>query len=201
MSEVDYFDIDFSNMRFSFSLFASQHCCAACAADRAWLAEFCADFKLPFDLMIGVNRSVYRGGVFQGQDLYDSRVSLIDYAELFNAFPQVTFPISVLASVTNQELVSYAWIFPNVVTNGHWWADAAPGDGSRSAGGAGALGDPGCDHLGHIDTTLSLEGGELVVRVEIAGAAVGDPIMESMWLQAVARQLKHLARSLISSVQ
>ena len=33
--EVDYFDIDFSNMRLSFSLFASQHCCAACAADAA----------------------------------------------------------------------------------------------------------------------------------------------------------------------
>ena len=90
------------------------------------LAEFCADFKLPFDLMIGVNRAVYPGGVFQGQDLYDSRLSLIQYRELFNAFPQVTFPISVLASVTNQELTSYAWIFPNVVTNGHWWYSNTP---------------------------------------------------------------------------
>jgi len=90
------------------------------------LAEFCADFKLPFDLMIGVNRDVYRGGVYQGQDLFDSRVSLIQYKELFNAFPQVTFPVSVLASVTNQELVSYAWIFPNVVTNGHWWYSNTP---------------------------------------------------------------------------
>jgi glucuronate isomerase len=90
------------------------------------LAEFCAEFKLPFDLMIGVNRAVYRAGVYQGQDLYDSRVSLIQYQELFNAFPQVTFPISVLASVTNQELVSYAWIFPNVVTNGHWWYSNTP---------------------------------------------------------------------------
>jgi glucuronate isomerase len=90
------------------------------------LAEFCADFKLPFDLMIGVNRAVYSGGVYQGQDLYDSRVSLIQYRELFNAFPQVTFPISVLASVTNQELTSYAWIFPNVVTNGHWWYSNTP---------------------------------------------------------------------------
>lgn len=90
------------------------------------LAEYCAEFKLPFDLMIGVNRAVYRGGVYQGQDLYDSRVSLIQYKELFNAFPQVTFPISVLASVTNQELVSYAWIFPNVVTNGHWWYSNTP---------------------------------------------------------------------------
>jgi glucuronate isomerase len=90
------------------------------------LAEYCDEFKLPFDLMIGVNRAVYHGGVYQGQDLYDSRVSLIQYQELFNAFPQVTFPISVLASVTNQELVSYAWIFPNVVTNGHWWYSNTP---------------------------------------------------------------------------
>jgi glucuronate isomerase len=90
------------------------------------LAEYCAEFKLPFDLMIGVNRAVYRGGVYQGQDLFDSRVSLIQYQELFNAFPQVTFPISVLASVTNQELVSYAWLFPNVVTNGHWWYSNTP---------------------------------------------------------------------------
>ncbi len=90
------------------------------------LAEFCVEYWLPFDLMIGVNRAVYTGGVFQGQDLYDSRVSLIQYRELFNAFPQVTFPISVLASVTNQELTSYAWIFPNVVTNGHWWYSNTP---------------------------------------------------------------------------
>ena len=90
------------------------------------LAEFCADFHLPFDLMIGVNRAVYQDGVYQGQDLFDSRVSLIQYRQLFNAFPQVVFPISVLASVTNQELVSYSWIFPNVVTHGHWWYSNTP---------------------------------------------------------------------------
>ena len=90
------------------------------------LAELCSEFRLPFDLMIGVNRAVYPAGVFQGQDLYDSRVSLIQYQELFNSFPRVTFPISVLASVTNQELTSYAWIFPNVVTNGHWWYSNTP---------------------------------------------------------------------------
>ena len=76
--------------------------------------------------MIGVNRQVYPGGVFQGQDLFDKRTSLILYRELFNAFPQVTFPISVLAETSNQELVSYAWIFPNVVTNGHWWYSNIP---------------------------------------------------------------------------
>ena len=37
------------------------------------------EFKLPFDLMIGVNRGVYRGGRLSGPDLYDSRVSLIQY--------------------------------------------------------------------------------------------------------------------------
>src|SRR4029077_3162390 len=60
------------------------------------LAEHCRDFKLPFDLMIGVNRRVYETGVYQGQDLFDQRTSLIQYRRLFNAFPGVTFPISVL---------------------------------------------------------------------------------------------------------
>lgn len=97
------------------------------------LAELCDEYGLPFDLMIGVNRGVYPGGVYQGQDLYDSRVSLIQYSELFNSFPQVKFPISVLASVTNQELVSYAWIFPNVITNGHWWYSNTPSFIARDA--------------------------------------------------------------------
>ncbi|MBI2803977.1 MAG: glucuronate isomerase [Planctomycetes bacterium] len=99
----------------------------ACAAGVFWmLAEHCREFKLPFDLMIGVNRRVYRTGVFQGQDLFDQRTSLLQYAELFNAFPDVTFPISVLTSSQNQELASYSWIFPNVVTNGHWWYSNIP---------------------------------------------------------------------------
>lgn len=90
------------------------------------LVECCAEFGLPFDLMIGVNRQVYPAGVYQGQDLFDMRVSLIQYAPIFNAFPQVTFPISVLGHTSNQELVSYAWIFPNVATNGHWWYSNIP---------------------------------------------------------------------------
>src|SRR5262249_39208936 len=92
----------------------------------AILSELCRDFKLPFDLMIGVNRRVYREGVYQGQDLFDQRTSLFQYAELFNAFPDVTFSISVLSSGQNQELVSYSWIFPNVVTHGHWWYSNIP---------------------------------------------------------------------------
>jgi glucuronate isomerase len=90
------------------------------------LASMCAEHRLPFDLMIGVNRRVYEAGVYQGQDLFDQRCSLIQYRRLFNAFPQVTFPISVLSHGSNQELVSYSWIFPNVVTNGHWWYSNIP---------------------------------------------------------------------------
>ncbi len=90
------------------------------------IAEFCSEFELPFDLMIGVNRGVYPEGVYQGQDLFDKRTSLIEYKTLFNAFPKVVFPISVLGSTSNQELVSYSWIFPNVVTNGHWWYSNIP---------------------------------------------------------------------------
>jgi glucuronate isomerase len=90
------------------------------------LTEMCAEHHLPFDLMIGVNRRVYEAGVHQGQDLFDSRTSLFQYRALFNAFPQVTFPVSVLAQSSNQELVSYSWIFPNVVTNGHWWYSNIP---------------------------------------------------------------------------
>jgi glucuronate isomerase len=90
------------------------------------LVELCQEYRLPFDLMIGVNRRVYEHGVHQGQDLFDQRTSLIQYGRLFNAFPEVTFCVSVLSSGQNQELVSYSWIFPNVVTSGHWWYSNIP---------------------------------------------------------------------------
>lgn len=90
------------------------------------LARACAEWRLPFALMIGVHRRVYRAGVFQGQDLFDQRTSLHQFAELFNHFPQVRFCVSVLSSTQNQELASYSWIFPNVVTFGHWWYANAP---------------------------------------------------------------------------
>ena len=90
------------------------------------LAEFCADFKLPFDLMIGPIRNVYPAGVSGGRDLFDRRVSLHDYAGLFNHFANVTFPISTLSPDAGAELVAYSWIFPNVVPNGHWWYSNIP---------------------------------------------------------------------------
>jgi glucuronate isomerase len=90
------------------------------------LAECCRERRLPFDLMIGVNRAVYRQGVYQGQDLFDQRTSLRQFAELFNAFPEVPFCVSVLSQSQSQELVSYSWIFPNVITSGHWWYSNIP---------------------------------------------------------------------------
>ena len=85
------------------------------------IAEFCDEFKLPFDLMIGPIRNVYPAGVAGGRDLFDRRVSLADYRDLFNHFSGVTFPVSTLSPDAGGELVAYSWIFPNVVPNGHWW--------------------------------------------------------------------------------
>ena len=91
------------------------------------LARNCRAHNLPFDLMIGVNRGVYAAGVHQGRDLYNRTTSLQQYEEFLNDFPDVTFPISVLDHTANAELVSYAWIFPNVVASGHWWYSNLPG--------------------------------------------------------------------------
>jgi glucuronate isomerase len=90
------------------------------------LAEFCAEFRLPFDLMVGPVRNVYEAGVAGGRDLFDRRVSLYEYRELFNYFGNVIFPVSTLAPDAAAELVAYAWIFPNVLPMGHWWYSNVP---------------------------------------------------------------------------
>jgi glucuronate isomerase len=90
------------------------------------LAEFCAEFRLPFDLMIGPVRNVYPAGVSGGRDLFDRRVSLYEYRELFNHFANVTFPVSTLSPDAGAELVAYSWIFPNVLPLGHWWYSNIP---------------------------------------------------------------------------
>ncbi len=90
------------------------------------IAKLAQEFQMPFNLMIGVNRRVFRNGVYQGQDLFDQRTSLIQFSELFNKFPHSSFPISVLTSNQNQELASYSWIFPNILTHGHWWYSNVP---------------------------------------------------------------------------
>lgn len=90
------------------------------------LAEHCAEFKLPFDLMIGPIRDIYPAGVAGGRDLFDRRVSLRDYREVFNHFASVVFPVSTLSPDAGAELVAYSWIFPNVLPMGHWWYSNVP---------------------------------------------------------------------------
>lgn len=90
------------------------------------IAEFCSEFSLPFDLMVGPVRNVYPSGVSGGRDLFDRRVSLHDYRHVFNHFSNVTFPISTLSPDAGAELVAYSWIFPNVVPMGHWWYSNIP---------------------------------------------------------------------------
>ncbi len=90
------------------------------------LAELCAEFRLPFDLMIGPIRNVYPQGVAGGRDLFDRRVSLYDYRDLFNHFAAVSFPVSTLSPDAAGELVAYSWIFPNVLPMGHWWYSNVP---------------------------------------------------------------------------
>src|SRR5262249_11288208 len=69
------------------------------------LAEFCAEFRLPFELMIGPVRNIYPSGVAGGRDLFDRRVSLYEYRELFHHFAEVIFPVSTLAPDAGAELV------------------------------------------------------------------------------------------------
>ncbi len=90
------------------------------------LAELCSEHRLPFDLMIGPIRNVYPAGVHGGRDLFDRRVSLREYAELFNHFPEVVFPVSTLSPDAASELVAFSWIFPNVYPMGHWWYSNIP---------------------------------------------------------------------------
>lgn len=90
------------------------------------IAEFCDEFGLPFDLMIGPARDVYPAGVAGGRDLFDRRVSLYDYRALFNHFANTTFVVSTLAPDAAAELVAYSWIFPNVLPMGHWWYSNIP---------------------------------------------------------------------------
>lgn len=90
------------------------------------ITQLCADHRLPFDLMIGAIRVVYPAGVAGGQDLFDRRVSLAQYLTLFNAFPRVKFPVSIIDSGGNPELVTFGWILPNVYPAGHWWYSNIP---------------------------------------------------------------------------
>ncbi len=177
---------------------------AALARRVFWtIVELCDEYRLPMDLMIGVNRGVYAEGVHQGRDLYDSRVSLIQYRELFNAFPDVKFPISVLASVTNQELVSYAWIFPNVITNGHWWYSNTPSFIRRDAQ-ARLEAVPRNKQIGYYSDAYKLEfiapKFDMYRRI-LAGILFEDFVIERRWSEEQAIELgRQILRGNVESV-
>lgn len=85
------------------------------------LAALCRDFSLPLQIMYGVVRGAYEHGLHQGRDLPVAGASLRGLLPLLNAFPDVTFCLSVLSESQAQELSSYGWLMQNVVLSGHWW--------------------------------------------------------------------------------
>jgi glucuronate isomerase len=85
------------------------------------VAEFCRQYRFPFQVMVGAVRGAYHHGVPQGTDLPQAGDSLRGLLPLLNAFPDVTFCISVLSDTQAHELASYGWIVRNVVVSGHWW--------------------------------------------------------------------------------
>ena len=92
---------------------------------RAYMLDFlsglCEEYKLPFQLMLGVERDVYSQGVPGGRDAFQTNGSLLGLKYLLNKYPRVKFPISVLSSTEDKELAVYSRIFPNVYASGHWW--------------------------------------------------------------------------------
>lgn len=90
------------------------------------LAETCRQFEKPFQLMIGALRNVYPAGVIGGRDLLSKSGSLMQYAGLFNRYPEVAFTVSTLSVTWAHELATFAWIFPNVRPSGHWWYSNVP---------------------------------------------------------------------------
>ncbi len=85
------------------------------------LTAQCAEHALPFQVMCGALRGAYPHGVHQGRDLPVAGDTLRGLLPLLNAFPGVTFCLSVLSDSQVQELGSYGWILQNVVLSGHWW--------------------------------------------------------------------------------
>ena len=108
------------------------------ASRNAWYAyamelicAACRKYGVPFHLMIGVDRDVYKQGVPQGADLFDAVNSMRGYDHLFNSYPDVRFPVAVLADTTGLELTAASWIRHNVYPSGHWWYSNQPTDIAR----------------------------------------------------------------------
>ena len=81
---------------------------------------------MPFDLMIGPIRNVYPQGVAGGRDLFDRRVSLYDYRDLFNHFAGVDLSgLDALAGRGGRA----GGVFLDLsqrLPMGHWWYSNVP---------------------------------------------------------------------------
>lgn len=95
------------------------------------LCDACRKYGKPFHLMIGVSRDVYAHGVPSGCDLFDSVNSMSGYDYLFNTYPDVRFPVAILADTQGLELTAASWIRHNVYPSGHWWYSNQPTDIAR----------------------------------------------------------------------
>jgi len=85
------------------------------------LASLCGEKKLPFEIMFGSVRNVYKRCVPEGGDFSRADLSLLSIADLFNDHPDVIFPVSVVSFTNDQELAEFARLFDNVYASGHWW--------------------------------------------------------------------------------
>jgi glucuronate isomerase len=128
--------------------------------------------------------------------LFDQRTSLIQYAQLFNAFPEVTFCVSVLTSNQNQELASYSWIFPNVVTSGHWWYANIPAYITHDLR-ARLQAVPKIKQIGYYSDMYKLEFGlpKFNMYRQLLANVLADDYVRTGWL--TAEQAVDLARVLL----
>ncbi|MDI9385617.1 MAG: glucuronate isomerase [Verrucomicrobiota bacterium] len=96
----------------------------------SWMLQFiaglCQEYKVPFHLMLGVTRNAYPFGVPSGKDLFPSTNRIDGFDGLFNLFPKVNFPTSVLSDTSGLELTAAAWIRHNIYPSGHWWYSNNP---------------------------------------------------------------------------
>jgi glucuronate isomerase len=100
--------------------------CALQAGTIHAVAQACHETGMPFQIMYGAVRGAYPHGVYQGQDLPQGGDTIAGLLPLLNAYPQVTFCLSVLSDSQIHELNSYGWILQNVVLSGHWWYSTIP---------------------------------------------------------------------------
>ena len=99
---------------------ADDHVRRACAhgAFRA-VVEQCRAFHLPLQLRVGLSYRAYHQGGPRPPDLFNHGTPVLQYAELFQEFPEVTFCVSVISAGQNEELPYLSKVFPNVITSGH----------------------------------------------------------------------------------